>query len=911
MTCSRLLALPLALVALPVLSAEPRVERFADPSLPGWTRVPAEFAGLKAEAGKLTLQGTGLPDRTRWGGIVGGQALGDCDVSLSVTVRDPTGRADFFGESWSVWPDLTFADGGYDFAVWLRVVSEKDGLTGGYRLQVSHKYQDLALVKWPDGGYLRAVPCAIKKGEPLALTVRLVGDEIVVKAGGKEVLRARDPDLPKRVGPVGLAVSHGARVEVGPVTVAALPEADPKPPAAHKPNFRTRTWLGGRTWVFDGDEPILQLPTPQHTFVNAKLRPGYRPLLNWNAHWDIANQGAYKPGTNTLSNVKTKGGGDTLTASWTARQTEGRFETRTELVIGFDPDRATYTYDVASELEVRGDKPFEFRYGYDFEHHTPLDPFNWQYLLVRREDGKLYRRPVYSVDPGPINDLEQSRGLRVWYGQHFRPTPVVPAVEYRIEPPETRKLNTAVCAAFYDTGVSFAPETAKPGTKVTVRYRYTGYLAGEAKRLFDASAVYDSPMLDPRHRYVFAEWPRQTFSKFKPMSETWPYGWVPFMTAHNQRPTYELAEEDRKSALRLGPNSYARADLPIPGPLAKGRYELTAQARSDNPRGPGGRIEVRAAAPKTNKEVLNVTHYLGNETFGWKDMGFTFDLPAEAGTLSLGMGNAGTGVVLLRDVLIRPAPAGDAAHPANGTKPKWPAAPTGAIADYRMDEGRGRHVFDGAGGEFGLLELANVEWVTDQGRPALRFAGEAKTPDYPRAGALDRGYFGHPAYKGRERLPVALAGHHGGGREYKALTLAAWVKPDAAMPGDKADVVGFGARRAILRLRGAKAPYQLSAAFNVNDEVTSEAKVASGAWQHVAVTAEPADGQWQVVLYLNGEKVADGVTKQFPNPALMPPSLVLGTELFYFHDAYYRGLIGRVTVFDRTLSASEVRSLAK
>ncbi|MBI3874591.1 MAG: hypothetical protein HY300_01195 [Verrucomicrobia bacterium] len=42
----------------------------------------------------------------------------------------------------------------------------------------------------------------------------------------------------------------------------------------------------------------------------------------------------------------------------------------------------------------------------------------------------------------------------------------------------------------------------------------------------------------------------------------------------------------------------------------------------------------------------------------------------------------------------------------------------------------------------------------------------------------------------------------------------------------------------------------------------------------------------------------------------IPPSIVLGAELFYMHDAYYRGLIGRTTVFDRALPAEEIAALA-
>jgi hypothetical protein len=42
----------------------------------------------------------------------------------------------------------------------------------------------------------------------------------------------------------------------------------------------------------------------------------------------------------------------------------------------------------------------------------------------------------------------------------------------------------------------------------------------------------------------------------------------------------------------------------------------------------------------------------------------------------------------------------------------------------------------------------------------------------------------------------------------------------------------------------------------------------------------------------------------------IPPSLILGAELFYLHDAYFRGLIGRTVVFDRALAADEVARLA-
>ena len=177
--------------------------------------------------------------------------------------------------------------------------------------------------------------------------------------------------------------------------------------------------------------------------MNASLRPGVRPLLSFNSHWDVQNQGAYPEARNDTTDLKVAGGGKELVASWVGKHEKGRFATRTAMTVGWDATRATYTYDVESELEVLPGEPFHFKYGFDFEHHTPLDPFNWQYLVFKKKDGTLNRRPVYPVDPGPQNDLETSEGLRVWHGRHNDPVPVCPAVEYQEFDVGPCKLNTA------------------------------------------------------------------------------------------------------------------------------------------------------------------------------------------------------------------------------------------------------------------------------------------------------------------------------------------------------------------------------------------------------------------------------------------------------------------------------------
>lgn len=907
--------------------------------LKSWTPRPADWAGATVVDGKATL--TASP----WSFLLAPGEHASTELSATVTVLEPAKQFGFFGSSWSAWPSAEFADQGYEAALLVRAND-----TSGYRVQISHKYQDVALVKYPDGGYLRVVPCQVELKKPIKIVASMAGNDVIVSVDGVEMIRYRDRTLPLVAGRVGVGVSSSAKVSFENVSLSASKEPVGDTPESvnwrPKREFSVRTWLGGRQWIFNGNEPILQLHYEKDPSCFAKFMPGYKPLLTFDSHWGIENQGAFPEGKQAWTAPVVIGGGESITATWSAKSLNERFTTKSKLVVGFDDDRGMFTYDIESELEVLPGAPFHFRYGFDFEHHTPLDPFRWQYLVAKRKGGELYHRPVYPIDPGPQYDLEPYNGLRMWYGRHVDKQLVAPAIEYYITPemnldPKdatktlTRKLDTAVCAAFYDTAVAFAQETAPPGTKVRVKYRYTCYPVGMAQGIFESSKIYDAPTLDPNHYYIFADqWPKLTFTDFVPLSKSWIYGRTPFMTAHNLRPTYELEKncgEGSGYAMKLGPASFAKATLPLANtkeqPLAKGRYLLTAMVKSDNAHGEGGRIEITVTQSKTGKPLAEVNHYVGNGSFSWRKEGFVFDVAEQGSSLTLAFGNSGTGAMLVTSVEFRKLAAGEAppAEFANGPKSQPPviaAAPVGAIVDYRMEEGRGNYVLNYAAGpadapfKFGHLDLANLEWVVDEGRPALRFADNTTgRKDYRKDSGLYRYYLGTPSYEGKDTLPVATSGHHGGGGPIAGVTVAAWIKPAAMMGAGphrgRGDIVGFGARRFILSLMGEKAPYKLTGVLNVNDTIQADTELQADRWYHTAMTCEPSQGQWLVKLYVDGKMVGEGLTKKYPTPATAVPSLVLGAEIFYFHSSYYRGLIGRTLVFDRGLSASEIADLAK
>ncbi len=914
----------LAFVTLISVSSAAIADSVTQNGVTQWQRQPEGWKGVETTDDTVTLTSD------KWSYLVDSHDVSDCQLSATVVIKEPARQFGFFGDGWSAWPDPKFGDAGFDAALLLHGQRPSKPaaapIESAYRIQISYKYQAVALVKFPEGGYVQVVPCPLKLNEPHKIQTSIRERQIVVRVDGVEKIRWHDKFLPLEKGLSGIGVSSLAKVNFSDVKLvqSSNDAVTPQPTAT---NFSVRKFLGDRLFVFDGNEPVLELHSEKDPSCFAKLKPGYKPQLTFDSHWGLENQGAFPEAASKWTEPKVSGGGKTVTVDWTARNVKDRFTTRSTMTVGFDPRREMYTYQIDSELEVLPGEPFHFRYGFDFEHHTPLDPFRWQYLIARRRSGELYHRPVYPIDPGPQFDLDMTSGTRVWYGRHMEEQHVAPSVEYLCSPSEMgdRKCHTAVCAAFYDTGVAFEQETAKPGTRIRVKYRYTGVPVAEAASLFEQSKIYSAPMLDPTHHYIFAdEWPKLTFTKFEPLSKTWIYGRTPFITAHNSRPTYELAKDCGTGsgfAMKLGPASFGKANLPVGTSLTKGRWIVTVLVKSVNAHGPGGRIELEATKPKASEPFKKVVHFVGNGSFDWKRQGFAFDLSEDAGSLAIAFGNSGTGEMLVTDVEFQksddstPLPDGVAAAP-NSTPPAFGNAPAGAIADFRMQEGRGNFVLNYATGPLGHLDLANVDWVIDSGRHAIKFAeNQTGRKDYRLDSNLARSYLGHTAYAGRDTLPVALTGFHGGGGPMKGLTLACWIKPAAEMGksthSGKGDILGFGARRFILGLQGQTAPYQLTTRINVNDSWTSEAKIAADQWSHVAMTAEPADGQWRVRLYLNGQSVSEGTTKKFPADSPIPPSLILGAEIFYLHDAYYRGLIGQTYVFDKALSAAEILNLAR
>jgi hypothetical protein len=141
---------------------------------------PADLKGATLADGKATLT------HDKWGYLVTPGDHGDVEIEATFTIQEPAKQFGFFGQHWSVWPDLTYSDQGFEASILARA-----GKESGYRVQISHSLQQVALVKYPDGGYLRSVPCAVKLKAPHAIAVALRGGHLTVRVDGQRRSRSR------------------------------------------------------------------------------------------------------------------------------------------------------------------------------------------------------------------------------------------------------------------------------------------------------------------------------------------------------------------------------------------------------------------------------------------------------------------------------------------------------------------------------------------------------------------------------------------------------------------------------------------------------------------------------------------------------------------------------------------------
>ncbi|MBM4074310.1 MAG: hypothetical protein FJ267_01540 [Planctomycetes bacterium] len=265
-----------------------------------WTAQPDDWKPAVLAEGKVALTAD------KWSFLFAPEEHAHVELTANVTIVEAAKQLRFFGESWSAWPDPTFGDGGFEAGV---LVHGAKDLSSGFRVQLSHKYQCVALVKYPEGGYLRVVPCEVKLNQPIAVSVVTHGHGIMVKVDGQQKITLVNVPPLLKSGRVAIGTSSHAKVEFDKVSVTSLEQRPPLVTAsARVAQLSVRRWLGDRQWVFDHNEPILQLHNERDPSCFAKLMPGDKPRLTFDSHWGLENQGAFPDAASKWTEPVVSGG---------------------------------------------------------------------------------------------------------------------------------------------------------------------------------------------------------------------------------------------------------------------------------------------------------------------------------------------------------------------------------------------------------------------------------------------------------------------------------------------------------------------------------------------------------------------------------------------------------------------------
>ena len=201
----------------------------------------------------------------------------------------------------------------------------------------------------------------------------------------------------------------------------------------------------------------------------------------------------------------------------------------------------------------------------------------------------------------------------------------------------------------------------------------------------------------------------------------------------------------------------------------------------------------------------------------------------------------------------------------------WNVRPSGLVAAYGFEEGRGASVADLSGnGNTGTLSRG-VAW-TPHGRfgSALKFDGSSGRVDILDAPSL--------------RLTTAM-------------TLEAWVNP-ATVSSDWSNLIYKGNDNYALAATSDQAGPP-AGRRGVN-KASGTALLPTNIWTHIAVTYDKT----MVRLYVNGMQVSSRLsTADIPTSAF--PLQIGGDSL---HGQYFQGLIDEVRVYNRALSQAEIQA---
>jgi hypothetical protein len=111
---SKMNSMTLVRLAALVVAATWSSAAVSNEDLTQWRSLPPESKPVAVSAGSVTLSSGD------WSSLVAPNDSANIDVQATVTIENPATQFDYFGSSWSVWPDPKVGDRGFEAAVLLR-----------------------------------------------------------------------------------------------------------------------------------------------------------------------------------------------------------------------------------------------------------------------------------------------------------------------------------------------------------------------------------------------------------------------------------------------------------------------------------------------------------------------------------------------------------------------------------------------------------------------------------------------------------------------------------------------------------------------------------------------------------------------------------------------------------------------
>ena len=393
---------------------------------------------------------------------------------------------------------------GFTFAVIARYVDTQRF----YRIQISTQDQELAIWK-PNSGFVHVAPVSVAAGESHFLAIEVRGAWIEVFLDGNSVTRWFDATNPIASGAMGLAV-YDSKVRFRRVALADLGPEVPLPSEPQPPHFRWRMWRG-YDWIFDRWEPVAKFDRHTLTLWEAKLRPGFRPVLYWELFWkQYDGTDNYSDKLENLEILKEAG--PELQVAWKSQDPSNRITTTAVMTVSFDRELNSYAYDITTQFEVNPGQTWTYStdgleyldlYSYNSvgpatKGQSNVWPWWYRWIVFSDEDGSPVKYPlshnrlVY-VFPNPDGGYFGYLGENLINPFIFIDNPTDAALKHFV----------GLCDWAHDVHFKFQPyeigHVMPAGTRHEARYRVVGFDAARSQALIDASPLH--PYFAEEERY--------------------------------------------------------------------------------------------------------------------------------------------------------------------------------------------------------------------------------------------------------------------------------------------------------------------------------------------------------------------------------------------------------------------------